>query len=75
MVEDWLAHRGQYDESGVDTDGYEKVLDIYCLHVLPRLEEWDYAKEFLEYEGELLPDKRNVRVRTCHFRRPKLMIG
>ncbi|KZP05843.1 hypothetical protein FIBSPDRAFT_738388 [Athelia psychrophila] len=61
MIEDWLAKRGQYEEAQVDTEGYEKVLDIYCLHVLPQLEEWDYANEFLQYEGELPADKRKVR--------------
>ena len=61
MIEDWLAKRGQFEEPKVDREGYEKVLDMYCLHVLPRLEDWDYAKEFLQYEGELTADKRNVR--------------
>ncbi|KAF7979151.1 hypothetical protein HWV62_43399 [Athelia sp. TMB] len=60
LIEDWLAKRGQFEESQVDGEGYEKVLDMYCLHVLPRLEEWDYAKEFLQYEGELPADKRNA---------------
>ncbi|KAF7974803.1 hypothetical protein HWV62_11305 [Athelia sp. TMB] len=59
LIEDWLAKRGQFEEPQ-DGEGYEKVLDMYCLHVLPRLEEWDYAKEFLQYEGELPADKRNA---------------
>lgn len=64
MIEDWLARRGQghYDEPppDIDEEGYEKVLGMYCLHVLPRLEEWDYAREFLQYERELPQEKRQV---------------
>ncbi|KAF9243445.1 hypothetical protein BU15DRAFT_72118 [Melanogaster broomeanus] len=46
MTEDWLSNP------------YEKVLELYCLHILPRLEEWDYVKEFLRYESELSAEKR-----------------
>jgi hypothetical protein len=60
IVEDWLAKRGQEDGPQEDGDGYEKVLDLYCSHVLPRLEEWDYAREFLHYESELPQEKRDV---------------
>jgi hypothetical protein len=58
MIEDWLARRGQTDDR--DTEGYEKVLEMYCLHVLPRLTEWEYADEFLQYESELIPERREV---------------
>ncbi|KIK67685.1 hypothetical protein GYMLUDRAFT_36417 [Collybiopsis luxurians FD-317 M1] len=34
-------------------DGYSKILELYCLQVLPKLEQWEYATEFLEYESEL----------------------
>jgi hypothetical protein len=67
MVEDWLARReprylsNGYSDAEPDGDEYEKVLELYCLHILPRLEQWDYAKEFLQYEGELLVDRREVR--------------
>ena len=60
MIEDWVAWRGQFGELQEDGEGYEKVLDIYCLHVLPQLEEWDYAKEFLQHENELPQEKRAV---------------
>ena len=60
IIEDWLGKRGQLDESAENGEGYEKVLDMYCLHVLPRLEEWDYAKEFLQYERELPQERRTV---------------
>ncbi|KIK99594.1 hypothetical protein PAXRUDRAFT_131787 [Paxillus rubicundulus Ve08.2h10] len=58
MTEDWLSNRGQYDFVPSTGEAYEKVLELYCLHVLPRLGEWDYAKEFLRYESELSLEKR-----------------
>jgi hypothetical protein len=61
MVEEWLARRGRREEPPGDENGYEKVVEMYCLHVLPRLEQWDYAREFLQYESELPPDHRQVR--------------
>ncbi|OCB84667.1 hypothetical protein A7U60_g8187 [Sanghuangporus baumii] len=53
MIEDWLAQRGSVDSRRSDAKGYERILELYCLHVLPRLHEWEYAQEFLEYESEL----------------------
>ncbi|KAF7315230.1 hypothetical protein MIND_00037400 [Mycena indigotica] len=67
VVEDWLATRAYSSSpSTVDTDeekgNYRKVVEAYCLHVLPKLEQWDYAKEFLDYECELTQDARkNIR--------------
>ncbi|PCH39386.1 hypothetical protein WOLCODRAFT_129232 [Wolfiporia cocos MD-104 SS10] len=63
MVEDWLARRphGSGNEGAaedVDAAGYAKVLELYCLHVLPRLEDWVYAEDFLQYERELPSDTR-----------------
>ena len=60
MVEDWLS--GRADGEGVieGGEGYEKIIELYCLHVLPRLEEWDLAAEFLQYEGELNVVKKQV---------------
>lgn len=65
MIEEWLACRRPLDNGGAaaqpeDAEGYEKALEIYCVHVLPRLEEWEYAKEFLSYERELPNDRREV---------------
>ena len=66
MIEDWLARREP--TYGNDADGqltaYEKVLELYCLHILPKLEEWDYAKEFLHYETELPLARREVMLRS-----------
>lgn len=63
MVEEWLARRGNIQPAltgQVGEDGYAKVLEVYCLNVLPVLEEWEYAVEFLEYEGELTPERKQV---------------
>ncbi|KAJ3528204.1 hypothetical protein NM688_g8026 [Phlebia brevispora] len=54
IIEDWLARKNpevlSSDEGHL---GYIKVLELYCLHILPRLEEWDFAQDFLQYEREL----------------------
>jgi len=57
MIEDWLSRRDvsfSVPQDGEATEGrYQKVLELYCLQILPKLELWDYAQEFLEYEGKL----------------------
>ncbi|KAJ7039143.1 hypothetical protein C8F04DRAFT_1231675 [Mycena alexandri] len=63
IVEDWLASRnddiylfsGDAKEEG---SNYRKAVEAYCLYILPKLEQWEYAKEFLDYESELSPDVR-----------------
>jgi hypothetical protein len=60
ITEDWLSKRGQYDFVPSTGEPYHKVLELYCLHVLPRLGEWEYVKEFLSYENELSADQRRV---------------
>jgi hypothetical protein len=64
MVEDWLARRDPtfrvVDDGAEHEDGYAKILDLYCMHVLPKLGQLDYAFEFLEYESELSPQAREV---------------
>jgi hypothetical protein len=70
MIEDWLERRGQREEPPNDEDGYEKILETYCLHVLPLLGQWDYATEYLRYETELASHSREVRLLTsllAHF--------
>ncbi|EIW57266.1 uncharacterized protein TRAVEDRAFT_168912 [Trametes versicolor FP-101664 SS1] len=57
VIEDWLAKHGQEDVPE-DPKGYAKVIELYCLHVLPRLQDWDYAEDFLAYERELPHDVR-----------------
>ncbi|KAJ3497080.1 hypothetical protein NLJ89_g10396 [Agrocybe chaxingu] len=62
MIEDWLARREpRYSldvQEEAEGNGYEKVLELYCLHILPKVEQWEYAKEFLEYESELPVQQR-----------------
>ncbi|KAF9446835.1 hypothetical protein P691DRAFT_803381, partial [Macrolepiota fuliginosa MF-IS2] len=59
IIEDWLARRDPMPIAADEgPDGYAKILDLYCLHVLPKLQQWDYASEFLEYESELSPKSR-----------------
>ncbi|KDQ57137.1 hypothetical protein JAAARDRAFT_157256 [Jaapia argillacea MUCL 33604] len=64
MIDDWLARRG---EGLKDEDGYEKVLEVYCLHVLPRLGEWEYAKDFLQFENELPIEKRERMIQSLQY--------
>ncbi|KAG7451305.1 uncharacterized protein BT62DRAFT_1071880 [Guyanagaster necrorhizus] len=59
IIEEWLAHRhGRLSTIHTHYDAYKKILAIYCLQILPALEQWDYAKEFLDYESELSPRSR-----------------
>lgn len=59
MIEDWLARRDS-DDSEQGRKGYAKVVELYCVHILPRLDEWHYAEGFLSYEPELDSETRNV---------------
>ena len=61
MIEDWLAQRESVETTHADSDGYARVLELFCLNVLPQLHDLDYAKEFLTYEGELNHETRKVR--------------
>lgn len=71
MIENWLSLRNPFvyennkgeneTQAKEDADGYEKVLEMYSLHVLPRLDDWYSAQEFLSYESELSQDRRMVR--------------
>ena len=66
VIEDWLARREPHyslerpPERLEGDGGYEKTLELYTLLILPKLEQWDYAKEFLEYESELTSERREV---------------
>jgi len=61
-IEDWLVRRDPTvpqttttttDRNVKEMTSYEKVVDVYVLHVLPRLGLWDDATEFLRYEAEM----------------------
>lgn len=76
LIETWLALRSEAASApdlptahlvDVSSEGYEKILDVYCLQVLPRLGEWEYAMEFLKYEPELSLGKRKVSCITHIF--------
>ncbi len=60
IVEDWLARRTP-EQSKEAHAGYSKVIELYCLHILPKLDEWEYAQDFLTYERELTESAREVR--------------
>ena len=60
IVEEWLACRTSSSTPTTD-DGYEKVLEVYLLSILPALGDWAYAKQFIGYETELPVQSREVR--------------
>jgi hypothetical protein len=64
IIEEWLACR--VPTVAAAEDGYEKVLEVYCLSILPALGEWTYAKQFLGYETELPAQNREVCIRVRH---------
>lgn len=66
IIEDWLAKRGQ-DDSLEDALAYEKIMEVYSLHVLARLGAWEDAREFMRYEGELPEEVQQVCVRPNNF--------
>lgn len=55
ITEEWLACRLP---PARPEDGYEKVLEVYCLSILPALGDWAYARQFLQYETELPAQSR-----------------
>jgi hypothetical protein len=71
IIEEWLACRFP---AAAPEDGYEKVLEVYCLSILPALGEWTYAREFLQYETELPAQSREVCAQCAQLYR-RLLIG
>lgn len=53
------SQRGQHNGTDTprDLEKRIKLLELYTLHVLPRNEEWDYAREFITM-SEVLDDER-----------------
>lgn len=37
-----------------------KITELYCLHVLPRVGDWDYAKEFTQMSTDIDDEQREV---------------
>jgi len=38
-----------------------KITELYCLHVLPRVGDWEYAKEFTQISTDIDDEQREVR--------------
>jgi len=57
----YLQRRPSQQKNGTDTprdlNTRLKLLELYTLHVLPRNDEWDYAREFISM-SEVLDDER-----------------
>jgi hypothetical protein len=53
FIEDWLTKRGQ-DVNLEDAAAYEKIIEVYSLHVLAGLGAWEDAREFMRYEENYL---------------------
>lgn len=57
----YLQRRHSHKNTGTDTprdlNTRLKLLELYTLHVLPRNEEWDYAREFISM-SEVLDEER-----------------
>src|SRR5258707_11760476 len=75
IIQEWLECRASNataanTASATAEDGYEKVLEVYILNILPALGEWVYARQFLGYETELPVQSREVRDRECHNSSP-----
>ena len=61
MIEEWLTRCVSETFPSNDVRlGYIKIMDLYCLHILPRMEEWEYAEDFLRYERLLDESMRQV---------------
>lgn len=75
-VEEWLAAvpppfplhsselvgltNGEVNGTSKQKDFYGKVLELYCLSLLPRNEEWEFAKTFIYMNEYLSEHKKSV---------------
>ena len=48
------------DASLEDATAYEKIIEVYYLHVLAKLDAWEDAREFKRYEEELPEEIKQV---------------
>jgi hypothetical protein len=63
FVEDWLVRRNQIEWTAPrddELDGTLKVIEMYCLNVLPQLDEWEEAEEFVRMNSQLSEEKKQV---------------
>lgn len=77
-VEEWLAAvpppfplhsselngltNGESIGTSKQKDFYGKVLELYCLSLLPRNEEWEFAKTFIYMNEYLSEHKKSVEI-------------
>jgi len=54
------ATNGDTKEQSKKKDVYGKVLELYCLFLLSRNEEWEYAKSFISGNFYLSENKKRV---------------
>lgn len=66
-IETWLASRPDdyyYSFTNEKTSdallNYERIIELYCLHVLPSLGDWNSARDFLEWNNVLGQEKLEV---------------
>lgn len=51
------AHAASGTDTPKDLEARVRILELFTLHVLPRNEEWDYAREFIQF-SEVLDEER-----------------
>ncbi|KAF9489448.1 hypothetical protein BDN71DRAFT_1456155, partial [Pleurotus eryngii] len=66
FIEEWLARWGLIELDTKEDGGYDKVVELYCLQVLPKVQDWAYAREFLDYETQLGKEKRETSLHALH---------
>ena len=59
-IEEFLAESGQVNEGPRALGQRVKLMELYILHVLPRVDEWDYAREFTQMSPYLDAEKKDV---------------
>lgn len=52
-----------------DLDLALKIVELYALHVLPRNDEWEYAREFIQMNGVLDEERRQAFLIALHVLR------
>ncbi|KAG8832643.1 hypothetical protein FRC17_000955 [Serendipita sp. 399] len=87
-VEEWLMSRNSRREDTMDPPAttsdtatptpmtsYERIIDIYVLHALPRLGLWDDAVEFLRYESEMRAEVKDRISQSLQLQRKRQLNG
>jgi len=58
MIQDWLPNQSIHDAE------YDKVIDLYCLHVLPRLDQYDLARQFIRSNSQITKQRKSHLLRS-----------